>query len=194
MENEPFSKETSEVMDRVKMWAVLLQKVKMEEADKEIVNFEVDNGNTFDLEIDNGKKVHTNVDYEKKVDTKVDSENYQGNDIKLLKKVSVDDDNQFMTRRKQIGRVQKWPHVVGGPTILRARHRTAKKAKVLLDFGQSKGWVRKVKKFERQRKQGGEQRANLKQEVAKAKVLAWLQAIEVEDWKSQMLQVLERAV
>ena len=165
------------------MWAVLLQKVKM--ADKELVDFQVDNEKVVDLKIDN----------EKKVDTKVDSETGQENDIKLLKKVEIklDDGNQVMTRRKRISRVQKWKQVFGGPTILRARHRTAKKAKVLLDFEQSKGWVRKVKKFERQR-QGGELRANLKQELAKAKVLAWLQAIEVEDWKSQMLNLLGRAV
>ena len=69
----------------------------------------------------------------------------------------------------------------------------AEKAKVLLDFGQHTGWVKKVRKFRRQRK-GGEQREKQKQEAAKAKVLAWLQGIEVEDWKSQMLHALGRAV
>ena len=118
----------------------------------------------------------------------------------LLKKVKtwVDKDNQVLTRRKQMGRLQKSKHhrrlqVFGGPTILRPRHRTAKKAKVLLDFVQCKGWVKKVKRFQRQR-QGGEQRAKLKQELARAKVLAWLDGIEVEYWKSQMLHVLGRAV
>ena len=119
--------------------------------------------------------------------------------MELLKKVKtwVDKDNQIMKRRKQIGRLQKSKHhrlqVFGGPTILRPRHRTAKKAKVLLDFVQCKGWVKKVKRFQRQG-QGGEQRAKLKQELARAKVLAWLEGIEVEYWKSQMLHVLGRAV
>ena len=73
---------------------------------------------------------------------------------------------------------------------MRPRHRTAKKGKVLLDFAQRKGWVRKVKRFQRHG-QRGEQRANLKQELARAKVL---EGIEVVDWKSQMLHVLGRAV
>ena len=118
----------------------------------------------------------------------------------LLKKLKIwvdKDKYKVKNKRKQIGRLQKSkPHrlqVFGGPTMLRPRHRTAKRAKVLLDFGQSKGWVKKVKKFRRQR-QGGEQREKQKQEVAKAKVVAWLQGIEIEDWKSQMLHVLDRAV
>ena len=105
--------------------------------------------------------------------------------------------NKDKKRRKQIGRLKKSKlhrlQVFAGPTILRPRHRTAKKAKVLSEFVQCKAWVKKVKKFQRQR-QGSEERAKLKREVSKAKVLAWLQGIEVGDLKSQILDVLDRAV
>ena len=115
----------------------------------------------------------------------------------LLKGVEADKDKWILTRRKQIIRGEKFKHhklkVFGGPAILKPRHRTAKKAKVLFHFAKCKSWVRKVKKFQRQNL-GAEQRATQKQELAKAKVLAWLDGIEVEDWKSQMLHVLGRAV
>ena len=202
------------------MWAFLLQKVEMgvgteqkvKMGTEEKVDLKVDSEKSKEndiktIDIDNiGEK--TNICNSPKSRGLTDnlrqglaSEEVGEEKTGLLKKLKIwvdkDKDNQVKNKRKQIGRLQKSkPHglqVFGGPTLLRPRHRTAKRAKVLLDFGQRRGWVKKVKKFRRQR-QAGEQRSKQKQEVAKAKVVAWLQGIEIEDWKSQMLHVLDRAV
>ena len=201
------------------MWAILLQKVKMgvgtEEkvkmGTKEKVKMGFDTEKKVDLKVDSEKSKEAdiktididNIGESRGLTDNLASEEVGEEKTGLLKKLKIwvdkdkDKDNQVKNKRKQIGRLQKSKpqrlQVFGGPTLLRPRHRTAKRAKVLLDFGQRKGWVKKVKKFRRQR-QGGEQREKLKQAVAKAKVVAWLQGIEIEDWKSQMLHVLDRAV
>ena len=202
------------------MWAILLQKVKMGVGTEEKVK--MGTKEKVKMGFDTEKKVDLKVDSEKSKEADIKtididnigesrgltdnlrqglaSEEVGEEKTGLLKKLKIwvdKDKYKVKNKRKQIGRLQKSkPHrlqVFGGPTMLRPRHRTARKAKVLLDFGQRKGWVKKVKKFRRQR-QGGEQRSKQKQEVAKAKVVAWLQGIEIEDWKSQMLHVLDRAV
>ena len=190
IENMSFVEGTSEVMERVNMWSMLLKEVKIK-VDSE----------KFYSKIDDGKKVQPEIDGEISQENGVESETIEVVEEKTKKTEpleKVDDDFQITNRRKQIDKTQKAKQhrllgVFGGPTILRPRHRTAKKGKVLLDFVQRKGWVKKVKRFQRHG-QRGEQRANIKQELARAKVLAWLEGIEVVDWKSQMLHVLGRAV